>query len=195
MTKTWCVGGRHYSNTNNLSQYEKVNPRTKKLVKIIKGTCSICGRNKSQIISKQMTRGEDYIKKGKCSKNHCSSMSNSAWTDLNSQGNLLKLHDKCPNPKCGCQKIITFTPHQYMLEGGSIKSKLQKIFKGTQTAWNKFSKPALNMASPYIGMAVSARTKNPKIGQATTNILKSISGGKILSLTDIHGRGLRLKVM
>ena len=35
-----------------------------------------------------------------------------------------------------------------MLEGGSIKCKLQKIFKGTQTAWNKFLKPALNMASP-----------------------------------------------
>ena len=44
-------------------------------------------------------------------------------------------------------------------------------------------------------MAVSAKTKNPKVGQATTNILKSISGGKILSLTDMHGNGLRLKVM
>ena len=44
-------------------------------------------------------------------------------------------------------------------------------------------------------MAVSAETQNPKIGQATTNILKSISGGKILSLTDMRGRGLRLEVM
>ena len=48
MTKTRCVGGKHYSNTNNITQYEKVNPRNKKLVKIIKGTCSICGRNESQ---------------------------------------------------------------------------------------------------------------------------------------------------
>ena len=122
-------------------------------------------------------------------------MSNSAWTDLNSMGNMLKLHDDCPNPKCGCQKIITFTPHQYMLEVGSIKSKLQKIFKRTQTAWNKFLKPAIIATAPFIGMAVSARTKNPKVGQATTNILKSICGGKILSLTDIHGNGLRLKLM
>ena len=82
-----------------------------------------------------------------------------------------------------------------MLDGGSIKCQLQKIFRGTQTAWNKLLKPALNMASPYIGTAVSAKTKNPKIGQATTNILKSISGGKMLSLTDMHGNGLRLKVM
>ena len=57
-------------------------------------------------------------------------MSNSAWCDLNSKGNMLKLHDKCPNPKCGCQKVITFTSHQYMLEGGSNKSKLQKYLKG-----------------------------------------------------------------
>ena len=92
-------------------------------------------------------------------------------------------------------KSITFTPHRYMLEGGSIKSKLQKIYKRAQSAWNKFLKPALSMASPYVGMANSARTKNPKIGQATANILQSISGGKILSLTDMHGIGLRLKDM
>ena len=79
-----------------------------------------------------MTKGEDFVKKGKSKKNHCSSMSNSAWCDLNSKGNTMKLHDKCPNPKCNCQKMITFTPHQYMLEGGSIKSKQQKIFNGTK---------------------------------------------------------------
>ena len=82
-----------------------------------------------------------------------------------------------------------------MLEGGSIKSKLQKLFRGTQTAWKKFLKPAVIVAAPFIGWAVSAITKNPKVGQATTNLLKSISGGKILSLTDMHGDGLRLKVM
>ena len=52
MTKTWCVGGKHYSNTKNITQYEKVNTKTKKLVKIIKVTCSICSRDKSQIFIK-----------------------------------------------------------------------------------------------------------------------------------------------
>ena len=52
MTKTWCVGGRHMSNTNNVTQYEKVNPKTKKLVKVIKGICDIFGRNKSQFFTK-----------------------------------------------------------------------------------------------------------------------------------------------
>ena len=81
-----------------------------------------------------MTKGENFIKRAKFKNNHCSSMSNSARCDLNSKGNILKLHDKCPNPKCNCQKIITFTPHQYMLEYGSIKSRLQKIFRGTKRA-------------------------------------------------------------
>ena len=138
-----------------------------------------------------MTRGEDFIKRGKCSKNHCSSMSNQAWTDLNAQGNILKLHDKCL--RCNCQKIITFTPNQYMLEGGSIK--LQKIFRGTKTTWDKFIKPGLKMATPLISAAVAAKTKNPQSAKITNTILKSLTGGKILSLTDMHGNGLRLKVM
>ena len=44
-------------------------------------------------------------------------------------------------------------------------------------------------------MATTAKTKNPEIGKDTGNILKSISGGKILGLTDMHGRCLRVKVM
>ena len=123
-------------------------------------------------------------------------MSNSAWCDLISKCDILKLHDKCPIPKCNCQKIKPFTPHQYMLEGESIKSKLQKNFRGTQSVWNKFLKPATNATAPFTGMAVSAKTKNPKFGQATANILKSISATQTLSLTDMHsGAGLRLRVL
>ena len=117
-----------------------------------------------------MTGGLHFIKRGKSKDNHCSSMSASAWTDLNSKGNILKQQDKCPNPKCGCQKLITFTPHQYMLEGKIFKNTMKKVFKGSQTTWNKFSKPAVNIAAPFIGMAVSAKTKNPKVAKGTTNI-------------------------
>ena len=70
------------------------------------------------------------------------------------------------------------------MEGGSIKTKLKKIFKGTETAWNKFLKPALNFAAPIIGWLLEQKLKILKLGQATGNILKSISGGKVLSLTD-----------
>ena len=142
-----------------------------------------------------MTRAEDFIKNAKCSHGHRSAMSNSAWCDLNKNCTVLKLHDMCHNPKCKCQKQITFTPKQFQLEGGSIKSKLQKIFKGTQTAWNKFIKPVLKMATPLISTAVAAKTKNLQSAQVTNSILKSLTGGKILSLTVIHSNGLRLRVM
>ena len=99
-----------------------------------------------------MTKGEGFIKKGKCKNNYCPSMTSSAWCDLNSKGNILKLHDKCPNPKCNCQKTITFTPHQKMLECGSIKSKLQKIFIGTKKTGDSFIKPGLKMATSLISV-------------------------------------------
>ena len=92
-------------------------------------------------------------------------------------------------------KTNYFGPKQFQLEGNGFKSTMKKIFKGSQTAWNSFLKPAVNVAAPFVGMAVSAKTKNPKVGQAITNILKTISGGKVLSLTDKHGNRLRLKVM
>ena len=82
-----------------------------------------------------------------------------------------------------------------MLECGSIKSKLQKIFRGTKKAWDSFIKPGLKMATPLILAAVTAKTKILHSAQITNNIPKSVTGGKILSLTDMHGRRLRLKVM
>ena len=69
------------------------------------------------------------------------------------------------------------------------------MFKGSQTAWNKFQKPALKTATPIISAGVAMKTKNPQSAQVTSNILKSLPGGKISSLTDIHGNGMRLRVM
>ena len=101
----------------------------------------------------------------------------------------------CHNSKCKCQKQITFSPNQFQLEGAGFKSTMKKIFTGSQSAWNKFLKPALKIATPVISAGVAMKTKNPQSAQVTSNILKSLTGGEILSLTDMHGRGLRLKVM
>ena len=127
-----------------------------------------------------MTKGESFIKSGKCKHGHRSAMSNSAWCDLNKNCTVLKSHDMCHNPKCNSQKQIAFTPKQFQLEGGLIKSKLQKIFRGTQTAWTA---------------GVEAKIKKPKSAQITSNTLRSSTSGKILTLTDLHGLGLRLRVM
>ena len=143
-----------------------------------------------------MTRGQDFIKNAKCIHGHRSAMSNSAWCDLNKNCTVLKLHDMCHNPKCKCQKQITFSPNQFQLQGAGFKNKLKSIFKGTQTAWNKFIEPGLKMATPLISAAIAAKTKNPQSVQVTNSILKTLTGGKILSLTDMHsGAGLRLRVM
>ena len=101
----------------------------------------------------------------------------------------------CHNLKCSCRKQITFTPQQFQIEAGSRKRERQKFLRGTQTAWNNFVKPAINPTAPFIGVAVSAKKTNPKVGRATTKTPKSTLGGKILSLTDLHGNGLRSKVL
>ena len=51
------------------------------------------------------------------------------------------------------------------------------------------------MATPLISAAAAAKTTNPQSAQVANSILKSLTGGKVLSLTDLHGNGLRLKVM
>ena len=140
-----------------------------------------------------MTKGEDFIKKGRCKNEHSLVMSNSAWCVLKSKRNLVELHDKCPNPKCTCQKMITFTPDLYLLEGGSNKNKCKSIFKGIKKAWDSFIKPSLKMATPLTSAAEAAKTKSPQSAQFTSKILKSITGGKNLSLTNMHGHGLRLR--
>ena len=104
-----------------------------------------------------MTRGQDFIKNAKCTHGHRSAMSNSAWCDLNKNCTVLKLHDMCHNPKCKCQKQIIFSPNQFQLEGAGFKNTMKKIFKGTQSSWNKFLKPALKIATPIISAGVGAK--------------------------------------
>ena len=67
-----------------------------------------------------MTEGEVLIKSAKCTRGHRSAMSNSAWCDLNKNCTVFKLHDVCHNPKCNCQKQITFSPRQFQLEGNGF---------------------------------------------------------------------------
>ena len=101
----------------------------------------------------------------------------------------------CSKPKRNRQKQVTFTPKQFPLEGAGFKKTTKEIFKGSQKTWDKFQKPAVDVAAPLIRMAVSAKTKNPKIGERKSNSVKSISGGKVLLITDMHSSRLRLKEM
>ena len=78
-------------------------------------------------IKTKLTRGEKFQKTAKCKNNQSSPMTNLSWCDLNKKGNLLKVHDMCPNPKCNCQKQITFTPKLFLLEGAVFKAMRKNI--------------------------------------------------------------------
>ena len=121
-------------------------------------------------------------------------MINIAWWDLN-KNKFLRLHDCCGNPKCKCQKQITFTPKDFQKEGAGIENTMKKIFKGTENFWKIFIGPGLKIATLIISPDVAAKTKDTQSAQITSNFLKSLTGGKLLSLTDLHGSGLRFEVM
>ena len=43
--------------------------------------------------------------------------------------------------------------------------------------WNDFIKPGLKIADPIISTGVKTKTKNPRVDEVTSNILKSLTGG------------------
>ena len=45
-------------------------------------------------------------------------------------------------------------------------------------------KPVLKIATPIVSAGVAMKTKNAQSAQVTSNKLKSLTGGKILSLTE-----------
>ena len=87
-----------------------------------------------------------------------------------------------------------FTKTNFNSKGLIFKKTMKKIFEVSQKAWNSFFKPTINFLAPVIGMAVGAKLGNPQVARVTTNLLKSIGGAKNLSLTYLHGDGLRIKV-
>ena len=64
MTKTSRVDGKNHSETKNQKVYEEINPKTDKLVKVIKGTCSNWGRNKWQTFTKFIMKRQVIEKRG-----------------------------------------------------------------------------------------------------------------------------------
>ena len=72
-SNSYCVGGKHYSATTNIRGDITVNKKTGLPVKLLRGTCTTCKRNKSLIVSDQTINGEglgDFFKHlGKAAKN------------------------------------------------------------------------------------------------------------------------------
>ena len=70
---SYCVGGKHYSATTNIRGDITFNKKTSMSVKLLRGTCSTCKRNKSLIVSDQTIQAEglgDFFRSvGKAAKN------------------------------------------------------------------------------------------------------------------------------
>ena len=65
-------------------------------------------------------------------------MSTSAWCDLNSERDVLKIHDLCHNPEAKCQKQFTFAPRQFQLEGAGFKNTMKKNIQGKSKSLELF---------------------------------------------------------
>ena len=111
----------------------------------------------------KLTKEDKFQKPSKRKNNPFWPMSKLLWCDVNQNSNLLKKQDMCPNPKCKCQKQLAFTPKEFGLEGAGFRNTTKKFFKGSEKAWNSFLKPAVNVAAPFIGMPVGAKTKNLRL--------------------------------
>ena len=49
-----------------------------------------------------------------------------------------------------------------------LKTICKKTYKAAKKTWDNFFEPAVNVAAPFITMAVAAKSKNPLVSQATT---------------------------
>ena len=64
-SNSYCVGGRHYSATDNIYGSTKYNNKKQTNIKLLNGTCTKCNRKKSQIVSDQTIEAEglkDFFK-------------------------------------------------------------------------------------------------------------------------------------
>ena len=112
-------------------------------------------------------------------KEHCSALLIIAWCDLNIL-NLSRLQDYCPNPKCKCQKQITFTRKQFQIEGAGFRKRTKKNYlKVLKKGVKFFIEPGLKNGTPNFSAGVAAKTKNPQSAQQTNNIQESLTSGKI----------------
>ena len=95
------------------------------------------------------------MKKGKCKNIHSSSMSNSAWCDLNSKGNILKPYDKVPILNTIVKQLLLLHLMSICWKLDRLKANYKKIFRGTKKAWDIFLEPGLKMATPLISATVA----------------------------------------
>ena len=57
-TNSYCVGGKHYSGTKNISGEITLNRKSGREIKLLVGKCMVCNRKKSMIVSDNTIKAE-----------------------------------------------------------------------------------------------------------------------------------------
>ena len=57
-TNSYCVGGKHYSGTKDITGEITLNEKTGKKIKLLVGKCIVCDRKKSMIVSDNTIKAE-----------------------------------------------------------------------------------------------------------------------------------------
>ena len=104
--KSYCVGGKHYSATTNIRGDITVNEKTGMPVKLLRGTCSTCTRNKSLIVSDQTIQAEglgDFFRSvGKAAKNVGMKILNNPGRALEIAANIRNCSSKLKSKTYSC---------------------------------------------------------------------------------------------
>ena len=75
--------------------------------------------------------------------------------------------------------MICLTPKQFEMEGSGFEITMEKVFRGSQKAWNSILKPTINTFAPVIGIAIGSKSKSPQVGQATASFFEIDIGGGV----------------
>ena len=69
-----------------------------------------------------------------------------------------------------CLKLTKSTKEQFQLETSRFEAVMKKKLERMVKILNQVLKGDFNVAAPFIGMAVEAKTKNLQSSQVTTNL-------------------------
>ena len=122
-----------------------------------------------------MTRGEVLIETGKCKSKHCSPMSNAACCDLNSGGNILNYMILVIIQDVNVRKNLLLLENIF-----NSKELVQKILRKKYSTGLKNCEIFSLNQDWILSASVVAKTKNPEAGEVTSDILKSLTGERVL---------------
>ena len=168
------MGRRYCSDSNIIFEYEKVNRKTHKVLKVKKENVFFVDELKVRLLLNKWLGGKILwkIENAKLIPVHQCLMHHGVIWSVRAIHLIYMIFVIVLNANVKNKLLFFLDSFNSNVMCFGI---LWKKFKGSQNAWDSFLKPEVDTIAPANGMAVGAKSKNAKTGQALTNILKSIS--------------------